>query len=261
MIEKTLETLLQYSGYLTGIFGALALLWRYAATPLRAAIKRPFELFDQIAEKWPLLVALLERFSQPSGPGSLLSFLESLDNRLDLAESRLFAFLDLSTRPVFQCAVTGECVFANEQICELFGMSKADMMGFGWLLGVSEADRDRTNEVWLKAVKNQRPYEATYHVSNRRNGKFFSVTARGLPLMAGSEIVGYHGVLSNVFEKVPQPKAQRTPANVTGCWIVGNEYHLSLSCGHEFCATQTPETTHYLQTHPRILCPECNANR
>jgi PAS domain-containing protein len=67
----------------------------------------------------------------------------------------------------YECdADTGACTYANEILCDLFGLPLADFLGFGWL-GVIEtqSERNRIYQSWLAAVRDNIPYSEEYYIT------------------------------------------------------------------------------------------------
>ena len=65
---------------------------------------------------------------------------------------------------VYVCRPDGECTWANDFLCEEFGLDSSEMRGYGWLSAVSRHDRERVHSAWTKAVELHLPYSETYAV-------------------------------------------------------------------------------------------------
>lgn len=68
---------------------------------------------------------------------------------------------------VYICKPTGECVYASEELCELFEKSEQEMRGFGWTLAIPDKARNEAYTKWVDCVKNKMPYEDTYTIATQ----------------------------------------------------------------------------------------------
>ena len=74
----------------------------------------------------------------------------------------------------YECDTNGMCVYANQKLCDLFGLSHEQMKGNGWLKAISGTDeRSKVWRDWQSALKHELPYEACYKVRNQINGEVF----------------------------------------------------------------------------------------
>jgi len=143
---------------------------------------------------------LVEKF-KPNGGSSLKDTLTRIDCTLQRNTARLLALQDYEPRAIFECDAEGKCTFVNKQLCKLFGMDPADMLGTGWLLGVPEVERSGVWDNWAESIKNTTPYEATYHVRNRRTDVTRNYRTNALPMVdQRGNLLGYHGLVELVSE-------------------------------------------------------------
>lgn len=75
---------------------------------------------------------------------------------------------DLLPVAVYECRVSdGMCVGANKALCDLFGLSREQMMGHGWIAGIAHDERARCYEEYEKARRLELPYGWCYTVVNQ----------------------------------------------------------------------------------------------
>lgn len=199
-VAELVQSLRENAALVTGVSAALIVLWRYVANPFRKVLKSLKQHSEEIYHFLPLLSAGRDRWPSSSGPGSFLRYIDKLDERVAHSECRTEVILDLSPQPIYECSPDGECTFANEKLCDLFGLSEVDMMGNGWLDGILPEERERVHSIWIAAVKNLIPYECSYTVRNLKNGKRYNAVTRALPLHNEGELIGYLGILSKIEE-------------------------------------------------------------
>lgn len=112
--------------------------------------------------------------------------------------------MSVSERAIFECEpLTGRCTWVNDALCELFGMSHEDMLGFGWLRAVREDQREEVHSHWKTAVDNNIPYSWSYYVVNQKTGDSLEVraTANAICLSNGT-IIQYHGSIIPLKRRV-----------------------------------------------------------
>lgn len=198
--EEVLTTLKENAAVVTGVSAALIVLWRYFFKPLKTAVVSLRKHSEGITHILPLLSAGRERWPEQSGSGSFLHYIDTLDARVTHNECRTEVILDLSPHPVYECNPTGECIFANGLLCDLFGLSAEDMMGSGWLEGILPEERERVFETWQSSVNNKIPYECSYTIRNRKTGVRHNAVTRALPLEHDGVLIGYLGIFSSIEE-------------------------------------------------------------
>ena len=118
-----------------------------------------------------------------------------VDNRLALAraEARLNLICKHSHMGVYICDRDGKCVFANDFLCEMFGLDHEKMKGYGWLACVD--DRESEFHHWKFAVDNDTPYRSTYNMINQKTKQVQRVTTEAEPHREGGVPVFYIGLV------------------------------------------------------------------
>lgn len=194
------QSLRENAALITGVSAALIVVWRYVFKPFKTLIGALKEHSEGIAHILPLLAAGRERWPQSLGDGSFLNYIDILDSRVAHNECRTEVILDLSPHPIYECEPSGECIFANEHLCDIFGLSEADMLGNGWIEGITPNERERVYTIWKSAVEKKIPYECSYTIRNVKTGKKYDATTRALPLRKEDHLIGYLGIFSKIEE-------------------------------------------------------------
>ena len=65
---------------------------------------------------------------------------------------------------------------------EITGQSREEVRGAGWLNAVHAEDRDRTEQVWTRALRNRSLYDIEYRV-RRNDGEYRHFGVRGVPVL------------------------------------------------------------------------------
>ena len=87
--------------------------------------------------------------------------------------------------------VSGKCTWANNTLCNLFGIPFHEMVDYGWLKAIDRNQRIDVLTSWQNAVAKDIPYEWEYTVFNQKSSekiscRVFTHTLRdldGKPLM------------------------------------------------------------------------------
>lgn len=74
------------------------------------------------------------------------------------------AMLTISDECIFKCSPDGRCIFANESLCDLYGASHDEMMGYGWINFLAQDERDANEKNWKRAVENDTNISSEYTV-------------------------------------------------------------------------------------------------
>lgn len=97
---------------------------------------------------------------------------------------------------LFVCSPKGDCIHANDELCELFGIQAQDMTGGGWLGAVRADERQSVHQRWEYCVLHSLPYEVEYTVVNTRTNETFWCLTRAYPIYDGNELLCYVGNVS-----------------------------------------------------------------
>lgn len=79
---------------------------------------------------------------------------------------------------VYICNRDGLLTWANEHLCERFGLDMHSLEGNGWLSALPEEDREDAYNHWMAAVRNHIPYDCRYTIINQRTNKVQAMRTR-----------------------------------------------------------------------------------
>src|SRR6185369_17590912 len=68
---------------------------------------------------------------------------------------------------IYRCDLKARCTFANEEWCQLAGVSVEEAMGRGWTEAVHPDDRERCSKLWQQASLLGTPWEAEFRFLHR----------------------------------------------------------------------------------------------
>ena len=128
-------------------------------------------------------VVVIERLT---GAVDVLSTrIESVDRRLESMDARLLGLETVITHaansaeaanvrarmafeesPIghFECDLAGECVWVNPALSKLFGLSRDQMLGRGWMAALHPEDGQKVYEQWRDTIEHWRPYRVNYRL-------------------------------------------------------------------------------------------------
>lgn len=119
----------------------------------------------------PFMESIQKEFSTNSGK-TIKDQLFRIENAQSLNEMRVKALsMNIDNLGIYECDTTGRCIWVNDTYAEIWGRDKQELMGAGWLLGLSEDERQEIWEKWQYSVNHGTPYEAEYTITNKKNGK------------------------------------------------------------------------------------------
>jgi PAS domain-containing protein len=195
------QTIKEWALIITAIITAATLLWRYLLGPVVKFLRKSGHNSGAIADAFPALLATFKHWPSPLGAGSIIGEIERIDQLADITHARMLALLDQKEVAIFECDPSGECTHANRVLCNLFEMSRSEMMINGWLEGILPADRIPVFNAWHEAIGVMVPYEANYTVRGVDSGKLTKVKAMAVPLRnRHGEVVSYFGTVQPLLE-------------------------------------------------------------
>ena len=103
---------------------------------------------------------------------------------------------------IYECDETGKTSEVNESLCNIFGLSKEEMLQNGWLYSIPEKERELVWKNWMFAVENKCPYRASYRIINQQDKKAYLIHTSASPITNddGSRVLRYIGSITSVEE-------------------------------------------------------------
>lgn len=129
--------------------------------PLRKHILRVTNLLAKVEEYLPLLMEL-----KPNGGGSVKDLIQRTNQEVISIKNKQEAVIALNPDCLFQCDKNGHCNEVNESLCKLFGASKEEMLGYGWLDFIVPIQRESVKSNWENALKSNLSVSGEYDVIN-----------------------------------------------------------------------------------------------
>jgi PAS domain S-box-containing protein len=153
LVFFTMKSMLVYGGFTIALSLVVALL---ASAPAAA---RWSLVMGVVAVE---LVLALSAYRRVIAQRALLGELED-------SERRFRALAQNAPVGIFRCDLKGRCTFANQEWCELAGISSEEALGTGWAKAVHPDDRERCQKLWLQATILGNEWEAEFRFLHRDN--------------------------------------------------------------------------------------------
>ncbi len=130
------------------------------------------------------------------------------EEALRASEARLLAINEASPMGIFVTDDSGDCIYRNRIYQELTGLSAKEAHGTGWSKAVHPEDRTRIVTEWYEAVRESRPYEATFRFK-RRDATTVWVHVKAARIVDNIVSLGYVGVVEDITARKYAEEALR----------------------------------------------------
>jgi PAS domain S-box-containing protein len=147
----------------------------------------------------PFMDSIQKEFNANSGK-TLKDQLTRIEDIASLNEMRVKTFMmNFSGAGVYECDPDGRCVWVNNALAEMWGRERHDLLGAGWLTGISAEDREEIWDKWQYSITHQTPYEAEYNIVNHKTGKVIKAKTTAYCLRGyDNKVVSYLGTIEEV---------------------------------------------------------------
>lgn len=136
-------------------------------------------------------LSVLETKFQPNGGSSLDDVIRALKadteatrhklstviTTLEIHDQKHYVIWATQSDGIYEADTTsGDCLWVNPALSEMFGLDANNMLGRGWLRAVNPSEREGVWLRWWESLKNGIPFEAEYEVHNARTRERFRVS-------------------------------------------------------------------------------------
>ncbi|HEX2535881.1 MAG TPA: PAS domain-containing protein [Chitinophagaceae bacterium] len=132
-----------------------------------------------------------------------------VEQQLKKANEELRFVTDTMPQMVWATEANGHAYFFNRGWTEYTGLAAEELQGNGWTRTLHPDDRDRTLEIWNRAVRNSGTYQVEYRV-RRHDGAYHWFLTRGTPMKdEGGKILKWYGSTTDIHEQKLSEEAQK----------------------------------------------------
>ena len=110
------------------------------------------------------------------------------ERELLLSEERYRSLAFVTTQIVWTTNPAGEVVEDIPQWRAFTGQSPEEIQGWGWIEALHPEDRERTTDVWSRALRNHSFYETEYRI-RRRDGQYRCMAVHGVPVLEKDGVI------------------------------------------------------------------------
>lgn len=110
------------------------------------------------------------------------------EEALALSEERYRSLAFATTQIVWTTCMQGEVIEDIPMWCAFTGQSTEEVKGMGWIDALHPDDRERTAEVWLRAVKSRSFYNTEYRM-RRYDGEYRWMAVHGVPVLEADGVI------------------------------------------------------------------------
>lgn len=139
---------------------------------------------------------------------------KNLESPIQESEQSYRLLTALSPVGIWRTDVRGNCIYANETLSKLTGLSKTEILGTGWANHVHPEDRGRITAIWENFVKQScagqsLEYKIEYKAL-RPDGSIIWALGEGVPEYSPEgEIVGFIGIMVDISDRKEMEEALR----------------------------------------------------
>lgn len=94
---------------------------------------------------------------------------------------------------IYVCEPTGKCTWANDYLCDAFGIDSNDMLGLGWLSAISKREQVGVHTAWKQCVADALPYRESYTVVPVDGRPEWKAVTQAWPVVRNGRVVCYVG--------------------------------------------------------------------
>ena len=123
------------------------------------------------------------------------------EDALIKSEEKYRSLVIATAQIVWQTNVDGEVVEDNPNWRAYTGQNKQEFLGRGWINALHPADKQRTAEIWARAVESKTSYDTEYRIKSH-SGEYGYFAVRGVPIIdKDGNVSGWIGTCTDITEK------------------------------------------------------------
>jgi len=176
-ITITIETLAAILGAIAAIWGTVYFTYRFLC-------------------KWVRIAISANRIHSEFGD-SAFNRLVDIVQKNQVAIEQIYIRTHISERlhniGIYVCDPEGKCTWANDWLCEAFGLDSHNMHGFGWLAAIKKSEQPRVYDSWTNAIKQHTPYIEDYQVHPPNQKTSWTAHTEAWPILIDEKLICYVG--------------------------------------------------------------------
>lgn len=109
---------------------------------------------------------------------------------------------------IFQADAQGACIYVNERLCDMTGLTPETAQGHGWSSMVHPEDRDRVFAAWRQFTEQNQPFHTEYRFQRADGSVLWVLGQAVLDQTNDGQVIGYIGTITDITERKQAEKEQ-----------------------------------------------------
>jgi PAS domain S-box-containing protein len=134
-----------------------------------------------------------------NGGNSTKDVIKSVRDAVVRVESRQQALLDTidGHEGLFECNLSGEWIWVNKKLCYLLGVTKEDLLGYGFINYIKQEYRENVREEYLACIEENREFLLEFPVIRAGANELMITMKTNKMVDRKGVLIGYFG---NIFQ-------------------------------------------------------------
>lgn len=196
-IVDHLANISKIAGYVAAILSFSYGFWKWVARPI-------YKHFAQVSALRCMVETIYEEVT-PNGGGSIKDAVRRIESQSGDIEAKLVslqhihdAYREDDPIGIFECTTEGENLHVNRTYARWLGVSKTDLLRFGWVNFIPEADRLNYKDHWSAAFLEGRELEFEISLESI-NKELIHCSVWAYPIAdKRGEVVQYLGIMRRI---------------------------------------------------------------
>ncbi|WP_244535591.1 PAS domain S-box protein [Methylorubrum salsuginis] len=162
------------------------------------------------------------------GTASDVTFRHEAEARLRESEARFRTMADDAPVMTWITDEDGACIYLNRRWYEFTGQTEAEGLGLGWLDAIHPDDRHPSEQTFLAANAERKPFRLEYRLRGRDGTYRWAIDAASPRIAANGAFLGYFGSVIDIDERRQAEARLRTLTDVVPAfvWFASPDGHL-----------------------------------
>ncbi|WP_461658313.1 PAS domain S-box protein [Methylorubrum aminovorans] len=162
------------------------------------------------------------------GTASDVTFRHEAEARLRESETRFRTMADDAPVMTWITDENGACIYLNRRWYEFTGQTEAEGLGVGWLDAIHPDDRHPSEQTFLAANAERKPFRLEYRLRGRDGTYRWAIDAASPRIAADGVFLGYFGSVIDIDERRQAEARLRTLTDVVPAfvWFASPDGHL-----------------------------------
>ncbi|MBZ0154665.1 MAG: PAS domain S-box protein [Alphaproteobacteria bacterium] len=135
-----------------------------------------------------------------------------VEEALRKSESRYHTLAEISPVGIFYMDTGGNCIYVNERLRRIAGISLEEALGSGWTQLIHPDDRERVAAAWKRAIENRTLFKQEFRFLKPRGGTTWVLGQVAPEYNDAGGITGHVGTFTDITDRKQAETAERLAA-------------------------------------------------